>query len=385
MYLQTFPIHSVSRMGERNVLSIIDRYLLKELTLTLMATELILLAMVLSNRLAGYLSQVANGLLARDAIYALLGLQAIRFLVILTPLALLLSIMLALGRLYRDSEMVALAACGNGPGAIYRPLFVLAVPLAVALTALSFYVVPYCMDLQFELQARARKDAEVSMFTPGTFREINGGHQVVYVGALQGNGRELEKIFIQNQTPNGVAITTGERGYQQIDPQSGIRYITLNDGYRYEGIPGQGDYQIVNFRRLSVRVDSAPAEQAWQHRETIPSRELFGATDLSHIAELHHRFSGPIAALIVTFMAPLLARARPKEGRYARLVAAVLIYTVYTNLLEIGQSWLSHGRLWPGLGLWWVHGLFALVGGGIWFYQCGIWAMKKMIGSERVQ
>ena len=75
------------------MLPTIDRYLLKEVVLTFFATMLVLLAMVLSNRLAGYLNQVANGLLSKNAVFLLLGLQAINLLVILTPLSLLLSIM----------------------------------------------------------------------------------------------------------------------------------------------------------------------------------------------------------------------------------------------------------------------------------------------------
>ena len=63
--------------------SIIDRYLIREIGLTLLATTLVLLAIVMSHRLASYLSDVANGLLARDAIFALLGLQAIEILILL--------------------------------------------------------------------------------------------------------------------------------------------------------------------------------------------------------------------------------------------------------------------------------------------------------------
>ncbi|MEI2781350.1 MAG: LptF/LptG family permease [Candidatus Competibacter sp.] len=60
----------------------------------------------------------------------MVGLQAGYFLVVLVPLAFLLSVMLTLGRLYRDHEMVALAACGYGPLSVYRAVLLLAVPLA---------------------------------------------------------------------------------------------------------------------------------------------------------------------------------------------------------------------------------------------------------------
>ncbi|MBS1222148.1 MAG: permease YjgP/YjgQ family protein [Proteobacteria bacterium] len=134
--------------------SIVDRYLIREIALTLLATTLVLLAMVLSHRLAGYLSKAANGLLARDSIFLLLGLQAINLLTVLVPVAFLLSIMLALGRLYRDHEMTALAACGYGPLSVYRAVFLLAAPLALFVAGLSFLAIPALMEFQFEVLAR---------------------------------------------------------------------------------------------------------------------------------------------------------------------------------------------------------------------------------------
>ena len=354
------------------MLTKLDRYLMKEVLLTFFATTLVLLAILLSNRLAGYLNQVASGLLAGDVIFLLLGFQAVYFLVVLVPVALLLSIMLALGRLYRDNEMTALAACGIGPGAIYRPLLLLTVPMIGFLAVLSLYIVPLAMELQLELQVQARQDAEITVINPGTFREVADGQHVVYVGALADNRRELYKVFIRSLGREGIAVTTGERGYQEIDPATGARYIVLNEGYRYEGIPGQGDYQNVRFERLTVRLDFAPVEQEWPNRKATLTSDLWHSSDAAHVAELHRRLSGPVSLVLIVFLAPLLARAPPREGRYARVVGAILIYTIYFNLLRLGETWLEHGFIWPVLGLWWVHGVFALLALGIWVYQYGV-------------
>ncbi len=343
--------------------SIIDRYLIREIGLTLLATALVLLAMVLSHRLAGYLSKAANGLLARDSIFLLVGLQATQVLTTLVPLAFLLSIMLTLGRLYRDHEMTALAACGYGPLSVYRAVFLLAAPLALVATGLSLFLVPLTMDIQFEALAKARKEAEISMFTPGTFREVLDGRHVVYVGTL--DEHELRNVFIQTREPDGdLSITTGEQGRQEIGAD-GIRHIVLDHGYRYRGTPGQSDYEILHFERASVRVDTAPPPPAWQHREALPTRQLLGSSEPIHVAELQMRLNSPIQVLIIALWAPLLARTQPREGRYGRIVAAVLIYAINFNLVGVGESWLNHGIIGASLGLWWIHGLFLLFGLGL--------------------
>ena len=342
------------------MLSLIDRYLMREAGLTLLATTLALLAMVISHRLAGYLSKAASGLLARDSILLLIGLQAIDMATMLLPLAFLLSLMLTLGRLYRDHEMTALAACGQGPWAIYRALLFLAVPLALLIAGLSLGLSPAIMEYQFQVLAKARKEAEVSMFAPGVFREVMDGRHVVYIGAL--NAQELRQVFVQTREKNGeISITTGARGHQQTG-EDGIRYLVLEQGYRYQGTPGRNDYDRLYFERATIRVDARPPEQDWRHQESIPTRELLHSTDARHTAELHMRLNSPLQVLILTLWAPALAQARPRSGRYGRIVVAVLVYALYFNLVGVGQSWLTHGRIHPLAGLWWVHGVFLLLG-----------------------
>lgn len=352
--------------------SIIDRYLIREIALTLLAIALALLAIVLSHRLADFLSQAASGLLARDSILLLIGLQAIQLLVVLMPLAFLLSIMLTLGRLYRDHEMTALAACGYGPLSVYRAVLLLAAPLTVAIFILSFVVVPATMELRFEILAKARKEAEISLFVPGTFREVLEGRHVIYVGAL--DERELRDVFIQSREPNGeISITTGERGRQEFD-EEGARHIVLDHGYRYRGTAGQGDYEILRFERAAMRVETAPLPQTWQHRETLSTRQLLSSREPQNVAELQMRLNSPIQTLTIALWAPLLARANPREGFYGRIIAAALLYAIYFNLIGIGESWLSRGAVDANLGLWWVHGLFLWFGIGLLLYHyAGYW------------
>ena len=109
------------------MLRILDRYIFREIASTWLAVTLVLLAILLTNQFARVLGEVAKGKLPKGAAMDVIGLSAVQYLTVLVPIGLFLSIMLALGRLYRDSEMSALMACGIGPAALYRPLSLLAV------------------------------------------------------------------------------------------------------------------------------------------------------------------------------------------------------------------------------------------------------------------
>lgn len=350
--------------------SIIVRYLVREIGLALLATLLTLLAIALSHRLAGFLSKAASGLLSKDAIFHLLSLKIVDLSVLLLPLAFLLGIMLALGRLYRDQEMTALAACGQGTETVYRAVLLLAMPLALCTLAINMFLLPTVMEWQFTALDKARKEAEISMFTPGAFREIAGGRHVIYIGAL--NERELSNIFVRTHENNGnISITTGARGYQETDEQ-GIRHLILEQGHRYRGIPGNANYDILRFQRALLRIDTEVPLNARLHRETTPTRELLGSPEPKHVAELHLRLNGPMQILLIALWAPLLARTRPGASRYGRIVAAILIYAIYFNLVGIGESWLSRGTVSSAVGLWWVHAVFLIFSMGLWLYEYGV-------------
>lgn len=349
------------------MVSIIDRYLFREIGLTMLATLVSLLAIALSHRLAGYLSMAAGGLLAKNSIFLLLGLQAVELLTLLMPLAFLLGIMLALGRLYRDHEMTALAACGYGPLQVYRASYLLAVPLAVLVAVVTLFILPTVMEWRYQAVNKARQEAEVSLFIPGTFREVMNGRHVVYIEAL--DERELRNVFIRTRKADeSLSVTTGARGRQETDEQ-GIRHIVLEQGHHYRGVPGQANYDLLGFARALVRIDNAAPIETWKHRETLPTRNLLGSNEPQQITELQLRLNSPLQILLIALWAPLLARTQPREGRYGRIVAAVLIYTVYFNLVGVGESWLSRGVFGANIGLWWVHGLFLLLGLGLWWYH----------------
>ena len=66
--------------------------------------------------------------------------------------------------------------------------------------------------------------------------------------------------------------------------------------------------------------------------------------------------------LVLALIAVPLSALRPREGRYARVAAAILLYFVYANLLSAAQVWIEKGRLPPGVGTWWVHAIFLAAG-----------------------
>lgn len=114
---------------------ILDRYIFREIATTWLGVTGVLLMILLTNQFARVLGDVAKGKLPKNAAFEVIGLSAVQYLTILVPIGLFLAVMLALGRLYRDSELPAMMACRVGPAGIYRPLLWLLLPMAAGVAS----------------------------------------------------------------------------------------------------------------------------------------------------------------------------------------------------------------------------------------------------------
>ncbi|MFN2309426.1 MAG: LPS export ABC transporter permease LptF [Gammaproteobacteria bacterium] len=339
------------------MLRIIDRYLLKEVALNWMAVTLVLWLIVVSNRLARYLGEAAAGDLPGNIVFTLLGLKSIEYLVVLLPLTLYLGVLLALGRLYKDSEMAALGAGGIGPAQLYRPLLSLVLPVAVLIAVLALFVAPRAAALGNEVRARAEVITDLSAITAGRFQETSSGRMVFYAERVSPDRGQLEGLFVRTEQQGQATLLTAPRAYPMRDAISGDRFLVMEDGYRYQGIPGDAVFRILKFARHGVRLESPGAVEARFKHEALPSAALWGSVNPRDIAELQWRLSLPLAAVSLVLLAVPLSRTTPREGRFGRIFSAVLVFIVYYNLMGTAQVWVEKGTLAPLPGMWWVHAL----------------------------
>lgn len=345
------------RVGHSKVLMlrVIDRYLLKEVVHNWLAVTLVLWVIVVSNRLARYLGEAAAGELPGGVIFTLLGLKSVGYLVVLLPLTLYLGVLLALGRLYKDSEMTALAACGIGTAQLYRPLLALAAVVAVGIAALALFVTPRTAEFGYQVHARAASQTDLSVITAGRFQEAGSGRMIFYAERVSPDRERLEGLFVRSVQDGVPTLVTARSAYPARDTNSGDRFLVMVDGYRYQGMPGDTVFRILQFARHGVRLETVEVLNPAVKRDAISTRELWGSDDLKDVAELQWRLSLPLATLSLVLLAVPLSRTTPRQGRFGKLFVAVLVFIVYYNLMGTAQVWVEKGVIPARLGMWWVH------------------------------
>jgi lipopolysaccharide export system permease protein len=357
---------------------IVNRYVFREVLQIFVAVLAVLLMIYVSNRFVRYLAEAASGYISSDVIVQLILLKLAQNMSVLLPLALYLAVLLALGRLYRDSEIIAMAACGIGVRKLTYALLWFALGFALLAASMSLYFSPQAARLQAIVFEQAKGKAQVGGIQAGRFREFGSGDRVVYVESIADDGSSMGNVFVRVRHRNGQDLIVAERAYPSVQGGEGDRFMVLENGHRYTGEPGQLDFVVTQFERHAVRLEQATASGR-RKLEALSTLELLGQDSAATAAEFQWRVSVPVSVLVLVLMAVPLSRTSPRQGSYANLVTAFVLYFLYNNGISIAQKLVEREQLHVAIGVWPVHALFALGAICVLFAQSSIgWRWPRL-------
>ena len=343
------------------MISTLNRYFSKELALTFAAVSSILLVVIVSKALIGLLTRVVEGKLPADVVFSILILGILNSAILLTPFALLISVMLVIGRLYRDSEIYAIKASGIGQVELLKYTSLLVVPLVLGLFYCSVYLGPWASQQIEQIKVIARAQTDLYSLTAGQFIESKQGNWVVFVEEADKDTGKVKNIFIYDRKQGDVAIETARYAEQKNLSELGGESLILSQGQRYEGVPGESEFTLLFFEKHAIRIPELDSRMDKDDPEFMTTKSLLESGRLEDKAELQWRLSVPIAAVLLVLLAFPLSASSPRQGRFAKLGVVIVIYLIYSNLLVLGESWVANGMLPVYPGLYLVHFILALL------------------------
>ena len=344
---------------------LIFRYLAKEVFVTVVSLTAILLLIFMSNQVVIYLNRAASGIIPGMLVMKLMLLELPNLLSLLLPLGYYVALLLAYGRLYADSEMTVLQACGYGSSQLLKHSLLMGFFVAL-LTALMMSLSPTIALERAKLLQTTGVKTLIQTIVPGRFRALSGGQQVFYVDSMNRKHTMAKDIFI--------ARLVDEHGSLQWDvlwanaaylhsSKNSKDDLVLEQGVKYQGKPGSADYQIVKFKRMEVRLPQPQLVLKNDIRaESFKNLLPFNNPDLEKAAELQWRVSIPLMVFILTLVAVPLSRVNPRSGKYAKLLPAIVLYIIYANFMFVSRNWIILGKIPIWVGLWWLHLSVALIG-----------------------
>lgn len=335
---------------------LVSRYTVKEVLTHAGGVLAIVIGIFLLRRFGRLLGETAEASFPVGVVLHLLVLRTIVALPSLLPVGLYFGALLGLGRLYRDSEMTALSACGLSPLQIHRGAIGFALVAALAVGVLSFSVRPWAANRLYDVQEAALRSAGVEDVVPGRFYELGSGDEQVLFAERRATDDPayLEEVFVQQRRGAKVSIFVAARATEFQDGALGERYLRLIDGYRYDIEPPDGDSEITQYGELVLRtadaVDAAEPEEKAQ-----PTSVLLTSQDPNDIGEWQWRLAMPVSTVLLLLLAIPLGRVEPRAGRYGRFLLAITLYVGYRQLLGTTKTWVAEQTLPPFPGVWLAH------------------------------
>ncbi|ABI39897.1 MULTISPECIES: LPS export ABC transporter permease LptF [Shewanella] len=344
---------------------IVFRYLIREVLKAQIAVLFVLLTIFISQHFVRILADASDGEFPASLIATLIGLNLPYLVVLVLPLSLFLGILMAHGRMYAENEMVILHGVGVSEWYVTRVTLILAVINMLFTGYLSLYVAPWAEEQQNQVLEKAQSEAGLAALVQGRFQASPNGRAVLFVERI-GKDNDLDKVFVaQLPDPNdeiGLTNVVVAKGGRVLEDQNGSQQLQLNDGVRYQGSPQQKDYQMIEFGGYKMQIKEQQVDERRRKLSALPLTELMKVEGPEAVAEFHWRLAIPLAIPIMTLIAVPLARVNVRQGKFAKMLPAVLLYLGYFGLMVAGRKALQDGVIPQYLGMWWIH-LSALIMG----------------------
>jgi len=344
---------------------IIFRYLSKEVLVNTFAVCFALLLIFLSIRFVNLLAGAAAGKYAVNVLFEMIFYRMPGFVQIILPLGFYIAVLLAYGRLYMESEMVVLFACGLSQRQLLAITLIPATFVALLVLFFTFWLGPVGSQHYAKILDEQRNRSEFDILNAGRFQNIGQGQTVTYVQEIVENHTRLNDVFIarDDNVNSAPTIMLARHGEQADNAEYGQRYLLLRDGYQYKGKPGSADFRITHFETYGQYMPPVVLSGDYTNETDAKSTtELLSSSDPVLRTAFQWRISLPIMVFVVTLLAVTFAKTNPRQGRYLKMLPAVLVFVFYFVFLSTLRGLMEQGK-WPMFpGLWVVHVAFLLLG-----------------------
>jgi lipopolysaccharide export system permease protein len=359
-------------------MNIFQRALVREFAGLGLLIFTILLSIVVLSQLIRLLGDAVSGALAEEGVITLMGFASLNYLPVLLALSLFLSVLLTLTRSYRDSEMVVWFSSGIGLSRWVRPVLWYVLPVVSVIALLSLVLSPWALSKAEEYKNRLNSRDDVTAATPGVFRESGQGNRVYFVEKVDPGKNHISNIFVRSIQNGKMGTMVAKEGMQETAP-NGDRFLVLLNGTRYEGVPGQHDFKIVQFERYAMRIETAEAKLGVSPLQSISTLNLLRHPTALNKSELEWRLGMPMSALVLALLAIPLSYVNPRAGRSLNLISALVIYMIYNNVNSVINASIGQGRIDAVMGFLGVHVSMLLLVVLLFYHRITLFSWKRLL------
>jgi lipopolysaccharide export system permease protein len=315
----------------------------KELARSFGATLIVLVTIVMTMMLIRTLGQASGGSVNPAEISLIMGYTMLGHLPTVLTMSLFIATVGTLSRMYLESEMVIWLVSGRGLRALLTPMLRFAWPMLLTVGVLVLLVWPWSNQQITELKERFERRGDLERVSPGQFQESANGLRVFFVDKESVENKQGKNVFISSNENGKQAMTSSKSGH--VEEITDDRFLILNIGQRVEQANGETELKVSEFKVYGTRISKDVKVAELTPPKATNSWRLLQNPTPSNLGELAWRIGLAIAAFNLMVIALAITSANHRVGRGGNLALALFIFVVYYNFINLGQSWISSGKV----------------------------------------
>jgi len=344
---------------------VLDRYVIRTIIPPLLMALLVFTFMLT----LPFILELGETLISKGApastVFSLMLTLVPQSLAVTIPMALLVGILVGLGRLSSDREWVALQACGVGIGRVVRPVLA----LGVMATALTLYVYIWAVPDANQTAREIRYNVVAQLVEGEVKPRVFFGHfpnRVLFVRDVPPGGGLWRDVFLADSTdPHNPVVYLADSGRMVLDRARRTVELVLEDGTQHTSkAHAPQDYSVARFRQLVLSLDpetvfprSGPARgdremSIAELRAHIVTLERQGISTHNAVMEIQKKFSIPAACLVFAVLGAVFGLTNRRDAKFASFVQGIGVIYVYYFFLMNAQSAAKGGWVPPWLATW---------------------------------
>jgi LPS export ABC transporter permease LptG/LPS export ABC transporter permease LptF len=348
------------------MLRLVDRYILREVI------PPFLLGLVVFSFLLEIppIMQYAESLIAKGVPWNAIGVILLTLLPqalsLTIPIALLIGLLVGLGRLSADRELVALQACGVSLLRLFRPVALLSVAACLATAYVMIVALPDANQRFREITYDIVSNRAAHEVKPRVFFE-DFPQRVLYVRDVIPGGGWRDVLLADTQQAGRPTLYLARRGTVHLDRDARLVQFVLEDGTEHR-IQDDGTYRRSRFERLALGMDADAVfprhglqrghneMSLAELREAVAGLRAAGVPAHAPVMAMHQKFSVPVACLVFGILALVLGVSNRKDGKLASFALGIAVVFGYYVLMYLAEA-MAKAQTMPAEWARWVPNL----------------------------
>ena len=353
---------------------IFTRYILKEVFSHSLLGLLVFTFVIFIPHISRLLEMVVRHDLPPGNILTLFLLPMPGIIVLTIPMAVLVGILIGLGRMAADGEVVAARAAGVGLSQFLRPVMIFAVLGWATASWMSLGLAPHAARVLTHMESSLEASQLPYEIQPRVFIE-QFPNLLLYLEDVSGARSRWRGVFIADSTDrDSPKITLAESGMLVNEPGKGGMVLHLEHGATHELDPEHPEtYSVASFENTDIpikRRENNRGGSEWSTPSMAPLSAIWdtarhGSTPAARRAaqvELQYRLALPFASIVLALVGIPIGLFTRKGGKAGGVIGTVFLVFLYYVIMAFGLSFAKQGRVPPIPAIWLANLVFGVAG-----------------------